>query len=131
MSGIQIWGLPEQPVEGIRLENIRLTSKGGGTATDAAISPQELGTGYPDPKKIGKLPAYGVYARHVKGLELANMKVNFITNDLRPAASFVDVEDVDIDNFKPQTSSGVQAAVFADNVTGITVRNSPALSDRH
>ena len=31
MSGIQIWGLPEQPVEGVRLENVRLTSKGGGT----------------------------------------------------------------------------------------------------
>ena len=131
MSGIQIWGLPEQPLEGIRLENIRLTSKGGGTAKDAVINPKELGTGYPDPSKIGTLPAYGVYARHVKGLELANVNVNFLTDDLRPAASFVDVRDLEIDNFKPQTSAGVQAAVFADDVTGMTIRNSPALSDRH
>ena len=39
MSGIQILGLPEQPIEGVRLENIRLISKGGGTAKDAAINP--------------------------------------------------------------------------------------------
>ena len=31
MSGIQISGLPEQPVEGVRLENIRFTSRGGGS----------------------------------------------------------------------------------------------------
>ncbi len=130
MSGIQIWGLPEQPLEGIRLENIRLTSKGGGTAQDAAVNPKELGTGYPDPRHIGMLPAYGVYARHVNGLELANVNVSFATDDLRPAASFSDVRNLEIDNFKPQVSSGVQAAAFADNVTGIVIRNSPALPDK-
>jgi polygalacturonase len=127
MSGIQIMGLPEQPVEGVRLENIRLTSNGGGTTNDAAINPKELGTGYPEPGRIGTLPAYGIYARHVKGLELANITVNFITNDLRSAASFADVQGLEIDNFKPQIAPGVRAAVFADNVGGITIRNSPAL----
>ncbi len=129
-SGIQIWGLPEQPLEGIRLENIRLTSRGGGTAKDAAIDPPELGTRYPDPQHLGTLPAYAVYARHVKGLELANMNVRFTNGDLRPAASFADVQDLEIDNFKPQVSPGVPAAVFASNVAGVTVRNSPALPDR-
>ena len=127
MSGIQIMGLPEQPVEGVRLENIRLTSKGGGTAEDAAINPKELGKGYPEPGKIGTLPAYGVYARHVKGLELANITVNFLTNDLRSAASFADIQGLEIDNFKPQVADGVKAAVFADNVAGLVIRNSPAV----
>jgi polygalacturonase len=126
MSGIQISGLPEQPIEGVRLENIRLISNGGGTAKDAAINPKELGEGYPEPGKIGTLPAYGIFARHVCDLELANIQVSFLTNDLRPAASFWDVQGLEIDNFKPQVAAGVQAAVFADNV-GFTVRNSPAL----
>ena len=43
MSGIQIMGLPEQPVENVRLENIRLEFKGGGTSADAARNPQEFG----------------------------------------------------------------------------------------
>jgi polygalacturonase len=127
MSGIQISGLPEQPVEGVRLENIRLISNGGGTAKDAAINPKELGIGYPEPGAIGTLPAYGIFARHVRDLELANIRVSFLTNDLRPAAFFADVQGLEIDNFKPQVAVGVQAAVIADNVGGISIRNSPAL----
>jgi hypothetical protein len=48
------------------------------------------------------------------------------TNDFRPAAMFFDVQGLELDNFKPQTAPGVQAAVFAGNVS-FTVRNSPAL----
>ena len=127
MSGIQISGLPEQPVEGVRLENIRLTSKGGGSTNDAAIQPKELGAGYPDPGKIGTLPAYGVYARHVKDLELANITVNFAKDDFRSAASFADIQGLEIDYFKPQVADGVKAAVFADSVSGLVLRKSPAL----
>ena len=127
MSGIQIMGLPEQPIEGVRLENLRLTSNGGGTTADAAINPKELGTIYPEPGRIGTLPAYGIYARHVKGLELSNITVNFSTNDLRSAASFADIDGLEIDNFKPQVADGAKAAVFADDVRGLAIRNSPAL----
>ena len=128
MSGIQIMGLPEQPVEGIRLENIRLISSGGGTAEDAAHTPKELAKGYPEPKNLGIMPAYGIYARHVKGLELANINVSFSNNDLRPAAAFADVDGLEIDNLKPQLADGVKAAVFAEDVKNITIRNSPALA---
>ena len=48
-SGIQIFGLPEQPIEGLRLENIHLICKGGGTEEQAGKMPLELGTGYPEP----------------------------------------------------------------------------------
>ena len=120
-------GLPEQPVEGVRLENIRITNHGGGTAEDAAKIPKELANGYPDPSKLGIMPAYGIFARHVKDLELANIHVNFATNDFRPAAMFADVQGLEIDNFKPQLAEGVTAAVFADNVGGLVIRNSPAL----
>ena len=126
MSGIQIMGLPELPVEGVRLENIRLTSKGGGTAENAAINPKELGNGYPEPGKMGILPAYGVYARHVSDLELANIHLNFVTNDLRPAIVCSDVNGLEIDNFKAQTAAGVSPSRF-DNVTALVIRNSPAL----
>jgi polygalacturonase len=127
MSGIQIMGLPEQPLEGIRLENIRLTSNGGGTATDADINPKELGTGYPEPRKMGTLPAYGIYARHVKDLELANIHLNFTATDLRPAMAFADIDGLELDNLKAQVADGIKAAEFSADVRGLEIRNSPAV----
>ena len=126
MSGIQITGTPEQPLEGIRLENIRLEFKGGGTKEDTARVPKELGTGYPEPKNLGTMPAYGVFARHVRGLELANVRVSFDKQDLRPAMVCVDVDGLEIDNFKAQLADGVSAAKF-DSVKHLVVRSSPVL----
>jgi hypothetical protein len=34
---------------------------------------------------------------------------------------------LEIDNFKPQVANGVRAAVIAQNVSGLVIRNSPAL----
>jgi hypothetical protein len=130
MSGIQIMGLPEQPIEGVRLENIRLISKGGGTAKDAEIIPRELGDGYPEPYKIGTLPAYGIFARHVKNLELANITTRFETEDQRPAAMFSDIQGLDIDHLKLQVASGVKPALFGSDVNGLTIRNSPAIEEK-
>jgi len=123
-SGIQIAGLPEQPIEGLRLENIRLIFNGGGTAEQAAQVPPELGTGYPEPRGI--MPAYGLFARHVKGLELANINLSFMKDDFRPAIECVDVNGLEIDNFKAQLATGVAASKF-DNVSGLVIRNSPVL----
>jgi len=128
MGAIQIMGLPEQPVEGVRIEDVHLTCNGGGTAENAAAQPKELGTTYPEPNKLGVLPAYGIYARHVKNLELANITTQFGTNELRPAAVFTDIRGLELDNFKPQVAPGVKPAVFADDVTALTVRNSPAMA---
>jgi hypothetical protein len=40
---------------------------------------------------------------------------------------FADIQGLEIDNFKPQVADGVKAAVFAGNVSGLAIRNSPAL----
>jgi polygalacturonase len=130
MSGIQITGLPEQPIEGVRLENIRLEFKGGGTKDDALLVPPELEKvkgRYPEPRRVGVMPGYGLFARHVKGLELADINLSFETNDFRPALACVDVDGLEVDNFKAQLAPGVAAAVMADDVRGITIRNSPVL----
>ncbi|MEI6194005.1 MAG: glycoside hydrolase family 28 protein [Verrucomicrobiota bacterium] len=126
MSGIQITGLAEQPIEGIRLENIRLAFKGGGTKADAMRELPELGTGYPEPSHTGITPAYGIFARHVRDLELANIRFSFNQEDLRPAMVCVDVDGLEIDNFKAQLAPGIPAAKF-DVVKRAIIRNSPVL----
>jgi hypothetical protein len=126
MSGIQITGVPGYYVEGVRLENIWLTYRGGGTQADAERVPPELETDYPEPSRAGIMPGYGLFARHVRNLELANIRFGFDTQDLRPAMVCVDVDGLDIDNFKAQVADGVPAARF-ESVKGLTVRNSPVL----
>jgi polygalacturonase len=126
-ASIEIFGLPDHPVEGVRLDNIRIVNNGGGVVTNATHMPRELAYDYPDPSREGTMPAYGVFARHVKGLELANINLSFKTNDFRPAIICSDVNKLEIDNFKAQMADGVQASVLADNVTGIVIRNSPVL----
>jgi polygalacturonase len=129
MSGIQITGMPGVPIEGVRLENIKLVFNGGGTKEQAQRVPPELGIGYPEPNRIGVLPSYGVFARHVNDLELANIRVSFEKEDLRPAMVCVDVDGLEIDNFKAQLAEGVPAVRF-EEVKGLVIRNSPVLETK-
>jgi polygalacturonase len=126
MSGIHITGLPGHDVEKVRLQDIWITFKGGGTKEDANRVPPELNKGYPEPNKIGITPAYGLFARHVRGLELSDIHLGFETQDLRPAMVCVDVDGLEIDNLKAQVAEGVAPARF-EGVTGLVVRNSPVL----
>jgi polygalacturonase len=126
MSGIQIMGLPGNPIENVRLDNIRLSLKGGGTREDANRTPKELGTGYPEPKLLGTMPAYAVYARHVRNLELDHLAVSTGQDDFRPALSFLDVDGLDIEHFRAPEVADVPAGKF-DTVTGLSVTNSPRL----
>jgi hypothetical protein len=126
MSGIQITGLPEQPIEGLRLENIRIQFNGGGTKEDAEREPKELDAGYPEPKNLGVMPSYGVFARHAKDLELANVRLSFEKEDLRPTIVCEDVDGLEIDNFKAQVAEGVSPARYKD-VKRLVVRDSPGL----
>jgi polygalacturonase len=123
-QGIVITGLPEQPIEGLRLENIRIVYNGGGTKEQADAIPAELGTGYPEPR--GTNPAYGLFARHVRGLELRAINVTTEKPDLRPAMVCIDVDGLEIDDFKAKLTEGVPAAKM-DNVRNLVVRNAPVL----
>ena len=76
------------------------------------------------------MPAYGVFARHVKGLEVANFNLSFKTSDFRPAIICSDVDGLEIDNFKAQVADGVKASALTDNVSGVVIRNSPVLEQK-
>jgi hypothetical protein len=122
-SGIQITGLPGDDIEGVRLENIRINFNGGGTAELAATNMPELGISYPEPFKA---PAFGLFARHVKNLELQNIRFSLATEDQRPAMICNDVEGLEIDDFKSPVAKKVPIAKFK-LVKDLVIRNSPSL----
>ena len=127
MSGIQIFGTLQQPIEGLKLENINIISKGGGTAKDAARVPKDLGKQYPDPSGKGNMPAYGLFARHVKGLHLTNLSFTFESPDCRPVAKFENIDGLTLDRFQGQTGESLPVAIFAPDVRSVIAKDSPAV----
>ena len=85
--------MPGHPVENIRLSNIQLRFRGGMTR-QVSLDYPELGTKYPEPAKfLGTCPAYGLFAHHVRGLELNNVTIKVDKPDSRPCVITMDVED--------------------------------------
>ncbi len=120
ISGIQITGIPDHYIEDVRLENIRLIFKGGGAEADAARVPPELEKDYPEPARAGIMPGYGLFARHVRRLELANIRMGFETQDLLPVMVCTDIDELEIDNCMAQTAK-------FNSVNGLVIGNSPTL----
>lgn len=81
-------------MENVSLNNIHLTFGGGGTAEDGARRdlPEIAGEYF----MLGPMPAYGLYARNVRGLTVQNVRLQVATPDLRPALIFDHVEDAAI-----------------------------------
>jgi parallel beta-helix repeat protein len=95
MIGMLINGVPGHPVEALTLENIQISLPGGGTAEDAKVQLPEKESAYPEFNTFGKsMPASGIYARHVRGIKLNDVRTALLKPDARPATVFIDVEDV-------------------------------------
>lgn len=110
-TGCSISGIPSHPVEGIFLDDITIHSKGGGTLADAAAKIDELETAYPEGTMFGKLPSYGFFIRHVKGIRVSNLSLRYGEPDLRPGLSLHDVHDFTISNPDIQHEQGSASVI--------------------
>lgn len=100
LAGILITGMPGVPLKNIHLSNIFINYKGGGTIVDGKRAYEELGTQYPEPRFRGKCPAYGLYARHVDGLDVNHVRFTTDNTDYRPAVILDDVKNDNIIDIK-------------------------------
>lgn len=129
LSGIHITGTPKSHLEDIRLSNIHITYKGGGTKQQSQISYPELGKRYPEIEFLKTVvPSYGLYARHVKNLQLDNVTVDFLNEDLRSPMICIDIDGLEIDKFKAKVANGVPAAKF-ESVKNLVIYQSPVLKN--
>jgi polygalacturonase len=128
--GALIVGLPGHPIEGLTLSHLRFIYRGGGTAEDAARAVPEGETEYPEPDRFGRIPAYGLFCRHVKDLTLNDVKLGFVQPEARPPMIFDDVAGLDLDHIAAQHAPGVPALVL-HHVTDVTMRATAGLPDQH
>ncbi len=111
LAGIIVTGMPDQPLRNITLNNIRITYRGGGTADLAKREYREQGTNYPEPRFAGPTPAYGLYARHVDGLDVNHVTFRTEKTDYRPAVMLDDVRNESIIDLKAPEVKGVKKIV--------------------
>ncbi len=115
-----ILGLEEKPIgPEINLSNIDITYTGGGKKSDTyrdIIEISESDGVYPDPPYLldGEPLAYGLYSRHVDGITLNNIKVEFNKNDYRAAFVCEDVTNLVFDNFKAEKASFSAPSIVCD-----------------
>lgn len=95
-----ISGIPGHLIEDVKLSDILIQHRGGGTEADAARQVPELEAQYPEPTMFGATPSHGFYLRHVKGLEVSNVEIEALNPDARPAFVLDDVRDCEFSRIK-------------------------------
>lgn len=95
ITGCPVSGLEGHYIENLVLENLSISSEGGGTKP--AIRPPEVRDRYPECTMFGKLPASGLYCRHVKGLTLKSVRFSTVKTDERSTIVLDDVENAVMD----------------------------------
>jgi len=122
-TGCAISGLPEAKIENVTLNNLRLSFEGGGTKADAEREIPEKTADYPEYSMFGRLSAYGLYCRHVKGLKLFNVQLQLEKADQRHAVVFEDVEDALIDYMDAPLSPDTGKMIRLTDVNKVIVRD--------
>jgi polygalacturonase len=90
-----ISGVPGHVIEDVKLSDVFLQQAGGGSADMTALTPPENEGKYPDPHMFGMLPATGLFARHIRNLEVNNVEIATQAADARPAFWLHDVDSAD------------------------------------
>ena len=99
-----ICGIPDNPIENVYLENIRITYPGRATKGMAYVPlwrkgdvPEQVSK-YPEFTMFGELPSWGFYLRHIRNITFKNVELSLADHDFRPAIVDEDVEGLVLQN---------------------------------
>jgi hypothetical protein len=124
-TAIVVNGANEEAIEGITFSDVHLTFGGGGTAEQSRREIPKIAGEYFD---IGTPPAYGLYARNVRGLTLDNVRFDTATPDLRPAVVFDRVQDVSVHRLSAQGNPGADSLIRMTSSRDVLVTDSRLLT---
>ena len=123
-----ITGLPGHEPENITLENIEIHYDGGGSREtnffplDSLHAITEAETSYPEFSMFGELPAWGMYVRHVKGLNMKNVRLILNNPDYRIGMLFDDVQGLQLENIAIPFCNALPA-ILLNNVKEHSIKN--------
>ncbi len=112
-----IRGLKDNPVESVSLSNITIVSEGGG-AKDL------IGAALPDSVRDPYIPmsCYGLLCRHVKNLDLHNVRFGCSRKDARPAMICENVEQLELDGVRGEPGTGKEPPIVLRHIKTLRSR---------
>lgn len=119
-------------LENISFTDVHVKYAGGGTAEQAKKVVPEIAAEYFGvwDQLPGGPPAYGMYARNVKGLTLQNVRFEYEQPEARPAMILDNVEDAAINNLSIQGTTA-DAAIRCINAKDILISAARLLTPAH
>jgi polygalacturonase len=126
--GAIISGIPGHDIEDLRLSNIRIYYRGGGTKEQSLREVPALEKEYPEPYRFGTMPSYGFFIRNVKDLKVSDVEVSYITDDFRPPFIIDHVTGADFQHIKAQKAAGSPTFVL-NEVKDFNIYNSRPVAD--
>ena len=103
-------------LEHISFQDVHVTYEGGGTAEESKREIPPIAGEY---FEIGTPPAYGIYARNVRGLTLSNIRLEVTKPDLRPAVVFENVSDATVNALAAQANTRADSLLRFDQTRDV------------
>lgn len=124
-----ISGIPNALIENVSLSNIHFSFKGYQQQKITDTIPEKESV-YPEYLMFGPLPAYGIYARHVKELKLRNISFSLDFPDNRSPIFCDDVNKLEIRGVDADISKQASAYITLKNVKYTVISDTGLLGDR-
>jgi polygalacturonase len=121
-------GLADHPVEDVRISNLTVLHGGGGKAADAERPIPEQADHYPEPSMFGVTPGYGLFARHVRNLEVHHADLRTAAPDGRPPVVLHDVDGASFDHVRLGHGAATPSFLF-QSVRGFALQDAQGLRD--
>lgn len=128
-SCLHLSGTARTTIENVAFNGVHVTFPGGGSAEEGRRrNVPELERAYPTSYMFGVLPAYGLYARHVRGLSLHDVRFDLAAPDFRPAIVCDDVADLEFNGISAAGHREAECLVRLSNVRQAFITASRPLS---
>ncbi|RLD62845.1 MAG: hypothetical protein DRI95_12485 [Bacteroidetes bacterium] len=120
-TGCSIVGEIGHPITNVSISNIKLNFKGGGTLAEGLAIKPELINEYPECVRLGILPAYGFFVRHVDGIIFRDIELTYNNEEHRPAMVFNDVKNIKLFNFDAEIADDALGQIVLQNTRDVFV----------
>lgn len=125
-----ISGIPGHDIEDIQLNDIRIYYRQMDSSfTKIPVVVPENEKQYPEPEKMGIMPAYGFFIRHVNGIALNNVEVSYLGKEVRPAFYLDDVKSVNFFRVKAMSVEGTKTFIL-NNVLNFSIEQSEGFKNK-